>query len=190
MGYYDRTESKEADRLGWRFKAGSECLPAPRQSEARVCAARGSDREETPGCETSQGFGGAGVLEIVAGHEGNAYRGIYTVRFEGRVYVLHVFQKKYKHGIATPPADAPLGDTRYVHWLQRKGVRASDHERTTPTCLIRFSTGRFSTRPMRAPPITGIWTRAGSRRDRSLTAVVGISDRSSARSKPSRQSSG
>ena len=41
-----------------------------------------------------RGFGGAGVLEIVADHEGNAYRGIYTVRFEGRVYVLHVFSKE------------------------------------------------------------------------------------------------
>ena len=41
-----------------------------------------------------RGFGGAGVLEIVADYQGNAYRGIYTVRFEGRVYVLHVFPKE------------------------------------------------------------------------------------------------
>jgi phage-related protein len=40
------------------------------------------------------GFGGAGVLEIVEDHGGNAYRAVYTVRFTEVVYVLHAFQKK------------------------------------------------------------------------------------------------
>jgi phage-related protein len=65
-----------------------------------------------------RGFGGAGVLEIVADHEGNAYRGIYTVRFEGRVYVLHVFQKKSKHGIATPKKEIELLRER-LRWAER-----------------------------------------------------------------------
>ncbi|MCM2359931.1 MAG: type II toxin-antitoxin system RelE/ParE family toxin [Geobacteraceae bacterium] len=30
------------------------------------------------------------------------YRAVYTVRFADAVYVLHVFQKKSKQGIATP----------------------------------------------------------------------------------------
>jgi phage-related protein len=50
-----------------------------------------------------KGFGGAGVLEIVEDFEGNAYRAVYTVRFAGVVIVLHVFQKKSKKGIKTPP---------------------------------------------------------------------------------------
>ncbi len=49
-----------------------------------------------------KGFGGAGVLEIVETFDGEAYRAVYTVRLAGRVYVLHVFQKKSKHGIETP----------------------------------------------------------------------------------------
>ncbi len=49
-----------------------------------------------------KGFKGAGVLEVVEDHDGNAYRVVYTVRFSGNVYVLHVFQKKSKRGIATP----------------------------------------------------------------------------------------
>lgn len=65
-----------------------------------------------------RGFGGAGVLEIVADHEGNAYRGIYTVRFEGRVYVLHVFQKKSNHGIATPKKEIELLRER-LKWAER-----------------------------------------------------------------------
>ena len=49
-----------------------------------------------------KGFGGAGVLEIVEDHRGDAYRAVYTVRFREVVYVLHVFQKKSKSGIETP----------------------------------------------------------------------------------------
>jgi phage-related protein len=49
-----------------------------------------------------KGFGGAGVLEIVEDHDGDTYRAVYTVRFADVVYVLHVFQKKSKKGIATP----------------------------------------------------------------------------------------
>jgi phage-related protein len=42
------------------------------------------------------------VLEVVANDAGGTYRAVYTVRFASAVYVLHVFQKKSKHGIATP----------------------------------------------------------------------------------------
>jgi phage-related protein len=55
-----------------------------------------------------QGFGAADVLEVVEDWRGNAYRAVYTVRFEGRVYVLHVFQKKSKSGRATPKPDVNL----------------------------------------------------------------------------------
>lgn len=49
-----------------------------------------------------KGFGGAGGLEVVADHGGDTFRAVYTVRFQEAVYVLHVFQKKSKRGIATP----------------------------------------------------------------------------------------
>lgn len=55
-----------------------------------------------------KGFGSAGVLEVVEDWQGNAYRAVYTVRFEERVFVLHVFQKKSKSGIATPKPDMNL----------------------------------------------------------------------------------
>ena len=54
------------------------------------------------------GFGSAGVLEVVEDLRGNTYRAVYTVRFAVRVFVLHVFQKKSKSGIATPKPDADL----------------------------------------------------------------------------------
>lgn len=51
---------------------------------------------------------GPGVLEIVSDHRGDTYRGIYIVRFADAVYVLHVFQKKSKRGIRTPPSEIEL----------------------------------------------------------------------------------
>jgi len=55
-----------------------------------------------------KGFGSAGVLEIVEAWDRNAYRAVYTVRFESAVFVLHIFQKKSKIGSETPQADIEL----------------------------------------------------------------------------------
>ena len=49
-----------------------------------------------------KGFGGAGVLEIVADHVGDTFRAVYTVKFATTIYVLHAFQKKSKAGVKTP----------------------------------------------------------------------------------------
>jgi phage-related protein len=58
--------------------------------------------ETPPEAKVIKGFGGAGVLELVEDHRGDTYRTVYTVRFATKIYVLHVFQKKSKRGIATP----------------------------------------------------------------------------------------
>lgn len=49
-----------------------------------------------------------GVLEIISDYKGGTFRAVYTVRFPRAVYVLHVFQKKSKRGIATPKPDIDL----------------------------------------------------------------------------------
>ena len=58
------------------------------------------------------GFKGAGVLEVVDDFDGDTYRAVYTVRFSTGVFVLHVFQKKSRHGIATPKQDLELVERR------------------------------------------------------------------------------
>jgi phage-related protein len=55
-----------------------------------------------------KGFGGAGVLEVVEDDQGGTYRAVYTVKFKAAVFVLHVFQKKSKSGIATPKPDLDI----------------------------------------------------------------------------------
>ncbi len=38
-------------------------------------------------------------------YQGDTYRAVNTVRYASAVYVLHCFQKKSNHGIATPKPD-------------------------------------------------------------------------------------
>ncbi|MEH1929177.1 type II toxin-antitoxin system RelE/ParE family toxin [Nostoc sp.] len=64
--------------------------------------------EKHPDAKPLRGFTGTGVLEIVDDFDGDTYRAIYTVKLAGFVYLLHSFQKKSKHGIATPKQDIDL----------------------------------------------------------------------------------
>ena len=61
-----------------------------------------------PSAKPLKGFSGAGVLELIDDARGNTYRAVYTVRFSDVVYVLHVFLKKSKQGIATPKHEIDL----------------------------------------------------------------------------------
>jgi phage-related protein len=55
---------------------------------------------------------GSGVFEVVEDHDRATYRAVYTVRFEGAVYVLHAFQKKSPRGIRTSRPDVDLVSER------------------------------------------------------------------------------
>ena len=68
--------------------------------------------DKHPDAKPLKGFKGSGVLEVVENFDGDTYRSVYTVRFEGAVYVLHIFQKKSKQGIATPKQDIELIEAR------------------------------------------------------------------------------
>jgi len=54
------------------------------------------------------GFSGAGVVEIVKDYRGDTFRAVYTLRYQGVVYMLHAFQKKSKTGRETPREDTEL----------------------------------------------------------------------------------
>lgn len=59
-----------------------------------------------------KGFTGAGVLEIIENFSSDTYRTVYTVRFSDAIYVLHVFQKKSKKGMATPKEEIEMVKSR------------------------------------------------------------------------------
>jgi phage-related protein len=71
-----------------------------------LCLAQDGRKHEQ--AKPLRGFGSAGVLEVVEDWDRSTYRAVYTVRFEGVVFVLHIFQKKSKRGAATPKADIDL----------------------------------------------------------------------------------
>jgi phage-related protein len=80
-------------------------LPDAVQDSFGYALHRAQEGARHPSAKPLRGFGGAGVLEIVEDHDGNTFRAVYTVKFALAVYVLHVFQKKSKKGMATPPPD-------------------------------------------------------------------------------------
>ena len=48
------------------------------------------------------------LFELVEEHRGDAFRAVYTVRFEKAIYVLHCFQKKSPSGVRTAKQDVDL----------------------------------------------------------------------------------
>lgn len=71
-------------------------------------------------------------------YDTNTYRGVYTVKFKGAVYVLHVFQKKSKSGKKTPPSDLDLIKRRltsakehYDSWIQSQEAKEDDENGDT-----------------------------------------------------------
>ena len=88
----------------WVGSSGTDLKRFPQpvrrdMGKALYAAQRG---ETDPAAKPMKGFGGARVMEIVALHDMNTYRAVYTAQFGEAVYVLHAFQKKSKRGIATP----------------------------------------------------------------------------------------
>ena len=96
--------------LIWMGSSRRDLRGFPRQirrdiGQALYAAQRG---EIDPAAKPLKGFGGGAVVEIIADHQGDTWRAVYTVRFAEAVYVLHAFQKKSKRGISTPKRDMDL----------------------------------------------------------------------------------
>lgn len=83
-------------------------LPHEVRREVGFALSEAEKGRRHPGVKALAGdkaFKSATVLEIVEDDDGNTYRAVYTVKFNGVIYVLHVFQKKSVKGIATPRKD-------------------------------------------------------------------------------------
>jgi len=77
--------------------------------------------EKHPDAKLMRGFGGGSVVEVVEDYDRNTYRAVYTVQFAEAVYVLHCFQKKSRHGIAT--------DRRDIELIKKRLARAEELDR-------------------------------------------------------------
>ena len=83
-------------------------FPEPVRLEVGYALYAAQQGETDPAAKPLKGFGGSRVLEVIARHDGDTWRAVYTVRFSDAVYVLHAFQKKSKSGIATPKKEIDL----------------------------------------------------------------------------------
>jgi phage-related protein len=72
-----------------------------------------------------------GLVELVDDFDGDTYRAVYTVKFAGVIYVLHVFQKKSKHGIGTPRREIALIRERFqrakAHYAAHDAAAGETH---------------------------------------------------------------
>jgi phage-related protein len=67
------------------------------------------------------------VLEIVDDYDGDTYRGVYTIMFEGVVCVLDAFQKKSPKGIEMAQIDLDrikrrvrAAEAMHADWLKER----------------------------------------------------------------------
>ena len=99
-----RNGSKTPKPIWWagRSKDAFEKFPHDVQEDVLYVLEEAQWGGKAPSAKPLKGFRGAGVLEIIENHAGDAYRAIYTVKFKEAVCVLHAFQKKSKRGIRTP----------------------------------------------------------------------------------------
>ena len=105
----DRSTKPPEKPVHWVGSSKKDLLAFPKQVVSDMGYALGLAQlgDKHPEAKPWKGQG-SGVFELVERHEGDAYRAVYTVRFETAVYVLHAFQKKSPKGIRTDQRDVDL----------------------------------------------------------------------------------
>lgn len=110
-------------RVGWVGSARKDYaeFPARVQDDVgyRLYQVQIGQRPFPPAKPLNRGvLKGLGIYELCEDFDGDTYRAVYTVQFDGVVYVLHAFKKKSKSGIATPQPDIALIRSRYQDAVQ------------------------------------------------------------------------
>ena len=112
--WHNRSEPPSLKAVVWLGDSlrALRSFPSPVQDEVGYALFLAQRSEKHAAAKPMKGLG-AGVLEVVADHRGDTFRAVYPVRFADRVYILHAFQKKAKHGVATPQTEIDLIKRRF-----------------------------------------------------------------------------
>jgi phage-related protein len=104
------SDEPQPRKVRWVGSSKRDLLDLPRDVVRKLGQGLGLVQPgRTPlGAKALKGFGGASVLELREHDRTGTYRAVYTVRFADVIYVLHVFNKKSKRGIATDQQDIEL----------------------------------------------------------------------------------
>lgn len=110
FGHNRRVNAQNIKPLFWIASSKKNLLAMPDEVQGTFGYAfhLAQDGKKHGQAKVLRGFGSAGVLEVIEDINGATYRAVYTVSFGMAVYVLHCFQKKSTHGIATPKPDMDL----------------------------------------------------------------------------------
>jgi len=100
-------------------------FPAEVRHEIGFALYRAQEGYKHQSAKSLQGFGGAGVLEIVDDYDGDTYRAVYTVKFSSAIYVVHAFQKKSKRRGRTTKHDIALIRSR-LRWAEELEARRKE----------------------------------------------------------------
>lgn len=90
--------------MGWLVEEGLLAFPAEVMDDFGYALSVVQHGGTPPSAKAWKGEG-PGVFELVEEHRGDAFRAVFTVRFERAVYVLHCFQKKSPSGVRTARQD-------------------------------------------------------------------------------------
>ena len=99
-----------------------KAFPDEARSEAGYAIFLAQNGDRAINAVPMTGFGSAKVVEVVIPEGGDAYRAVYTVKFDSAVYVLHAFQKKSTKRSKTSVHDmrlirSRLRDAEIIHRL-------------------------------------------------------------------------
>ena len=111
---FRQTSNASDDFARWKHKVGSPlcgfCSTTQTNTKARDKITRWEIQNGTTPSNASPFELSAAneVMKLTERHDGDTYRCVYAAKFEKVVYVLHVFQKKSRRGIATPKQEIDL----------------------------------------------------------------------------------
>jgi phage-related protein len=96
-------------KINWIKGAQKDFLKFPSDAQDRAGVALTYVAEGvTPDIAKPLAGLGSGVWELAIKSRGDAFRVVYALQLAEEIWVVHAFQKKSKHGIATPKPDIDL----------------------------------------------------------------------------------
>jgi phage-related protein len=118
--------NKDIRPLAWLGDSRKQVRSFPPEVRKSIGAAL-YDAQKGEKAPTAKPFRSIGsrVFEIAPRFGKDAYRAVYAVQIGRRIYVLHAFQKKSKHGIKTPRQDLEVIEKRYRQALKMKMEKES-----------------------------------------------------------------
>lgn len=100
---------KALSEIAWFKAAFKEFKTFSQEAQAKIFSALNlaAQVEKAKIAKPMEGLG-AGVFEAAVKRGSDAYRTVYAVRIDDKLWILHAFKKKSRRGVKTPKQDIDL----------------------------------------------------------------------------------